>query len=118
MIQERDRYRSDLKEVSDAREKLDKEKRKFIYIMNERVDQLEKTINIKNAEIETLKGDLSKVEKQYENMRTERDRLKVKIIKMKNRRLKTDIEEKMCKKCAKEYTENENFNWSCRTHPS
>lgn len=37
---------------------------------------------------------------------------------MKNRRIKTDIEEKMCKKCKNEYTEKENFNWSCRTHQS
>lgn len=37
---------------------------------------------------------------------------------MKNRRLKTDIEEKMCKKCKLEYVEKENYNWSCRTHSS
>ena len=45
----------------------------------------------------------------------EREKIKQKIIKMKKRR-NVDFNQKICKKCGKEYLETENFNWSCRTH--
>ena len=48
----------------------------------------------------------------------ERDNLKDRIQKMKNKRLRVDINQKICKKCGKDFLENENYNWSCRTHPS
>jgi hypothetical protein len=44
--------------------------------------------------------------------------MKDRITKMKARRGKMDVDLKICKKCAKEYNEKENFNWSCRTHKS
>jgi hypothetical protein len=44
--------------------------------------------------------------------------MKDRITKLKTRRGKNDMDLKMCKKCSKEYSEKENFNWSCRTHKS
>ena len=29
-----------------------------------------------------------------------------------------NIDKKICKRCTEEFVEKENFNWSCRTHPS
>ena len=51
IIFERDRYRIDLYEVTKARDIIEKEKKKFAKIMNERVDNLEKQIAIRNVEI-------------------------------------------------------------------
>jgi len=44
--------------------------------------------------------------------------MKDRIVKLKARRGKLDVDLKICKKCSKEYSEKENFNWSCRTHKS
>ena len=46
----------------------------------------------------------------------ERDKLKQRIQKLKNRRFRMEDNQKICKKCGKEYLEKENYNWSCRTH--
>lgn len=43
-----------------------------------------------------------------------RDRIK----KLKLKRGKYDVSQKVCKNCGKDYNEKENFNWSCRTHRS
>ena len=49
-------------------------------------------------------------------MGQERDKMKIRIQKLKNRKGKVDQGIKMCKNCGREYHEKENFNWSCRTH--
>jgi len=43
--------------------------------------------------------------------------LKKRIDKMKSNSYRT-VDIKICRKCHKEYNENANFNWSCRTHQS
>jgi hypothetical protein len=48
----------------------------------------------------------------------ERDKMKQRITKLKNKRFKIEDNQKICKKCGKEYLDNENYNWSCRTHLS
>ena len=48
----------------------------------------------------------------------ERDKMKQRFLKLKNRRFRIDQNQKICKKCGKEYLEKENYNWSCRTHQS
>ena len=61
---------------------------------------------------------MQKIDKLYKTMRAERDKLKTKIIRMKNRKLKVVVNQKLCRNCRREYLESENFNWSCRTHQS
>ncbi len=39
----------------------------------------------------------------------------MKIMKLRKRR-NIDFNQKICKNCGKEYLENDNYNWSCRTH--
>jgi hypothetical protein len=46
----------------------------------------------------------------------EREKMKIRIHKLKNRKGKIDYGIKMCRNCGKEFPEKENFNWSCRTH--
>jgi len=42
--------------------------------------------------------------------------MKVRIQKIKNRKGRVDHGIKMCRSCGREFHENQNFNWSCRTH--
>ena len=44
--------------------------------------------------------------------------MKQRITKLKNRRFRAEDNQKICKKCGKEYLEKENYYWSCRTHQS
>ena len=49
-------------------------------------------------------------------MKIEIEKMKQRIIKIKNRKGKIDLGIKQCKVCHKEYDEKTNFRWSCRTH--
>ena len=56
-----------------------------------------------------------KQDKQIKSLQNERDKMRIRITRLKNRRT-FNINQKICKLCGKEYLEKENFNWSCRTH--
>lgn len=56
--------------------------------------------------------------KREKEMAAEREKMKFRIIKLKQRKGKIDLGIKICKICNKEYNEKENFNWSCRSHQS
>ena len=71
----------------------------------------EKAIKKRDEKIE----ETAKLQKQLDQLQNERDKLKNKILKLKRRR-NVDFNQKICKLCGREYLENENFNWSCRTH--
>lgn len=64
------------------------------------------------------KGDLDRATKVSRQALMENIKLKQRIQKLKNKRFRIEDNQKICKKCGKEYLEKENFNWSCRTHTS
>ena len=45
-------------------------------------------------------------------------KLRQRIQRIKNKRFRIEDNQKICKKCTREYLEKENFNWSCKTHQS
>ena len=45
-------------------------------------------------------------------------KMKEKLDRLKQHKFRVNVEFKICKNCGREYTEKENFNWSCRTHSS
>jgi hypothetical protein len=47
-------------------------------------------------------------------LKVEREKMKNRIIRIKNRKGKVDLGQKLCKNCSKEYDEKDNLNWSCR----
>lgn len=49
-------------------------------------------------------------------MVVEREKMKEQIRKLKSRKGKFDIAQKVCKNCNRDYIETENYNWSCRIH--
>ena len=57
-----------------------------------------------------------KFEKQCKDLLSERDKMKQRFIKLKNRKGKVDLGIKTCMKCNNEFREKENFNWSCKQH--
>jgi hypothetical protein len=58
------------------------------------------------------------LEKEKKDLMVERDKMKDRIKRLKMKRGKFDIAEKVCKNCSKDFLESENFNWSCRIHRS
>ena len=57
-----------------------------------------------------------KFEKQCKDLLNERDKMKQRFVKLKNRKGKVDLGIKTCAKCNNEFREKENFNWSCKQH--
>jgi hypothetical protein len=51
-------------------------------------------------------------------MSVEREQMKRSIVKLLQRKGNFDNSIKVCRNCSKEYSEKENFNWSCRVHQS
>ena len=100
MLTERDKYLNQVRQLVTSWNKLQDDKKNYIRSTNDRIEQLEKNLAVKEKSLELVKEELQKMTKISENFWVEWDRLKLKIIKMKNRRIKTtNIEEKMCKKC-------------------
>ena len=86
--------------------------------MKEKLNQQEKDNKDLTADLEKTKEDLERTIKQSKQLQMERDKMKQRITKLKNRRFRIEDNQKICKKCGKEYLEKENYNWSCRTHQS
>jgi hypothetical protein len=72
----------------------------------------------KIIEIAKLQGDLEKNLKSSKLLMDENLKLRQRIQRIKNKRFRIEDNQKICKKCTREYLEKENFNWSCKTHQS
>ena len=79
---------------------------------------MEKDLKDKQVELDKWIEDFLRMEKQNKQLLMEREKMKQRFLKLKNRRFRIDQNQKICKKCGKEYLEKENYNWSCRTHQS
>jgi len=58
------------------------------------------------------------LEREKKNLIAEREKMRDRLKKLKQRKGKFDVAQKTCKNCGKDFIEKENFNWSCRTHRS
>ena len=67
-------------------------------------------------EKEKLKNELEKSNKKSNLLFDENLKLRQRIQRIKNKRFRIEDNQKICKKCTREYLEKENFNWSCKTH--
>lgn len=114
----KDQYADDCKELSDAKNKI--EKQMFIQAVNakETSSKLHSQLMKANADLEEKVNELMKLEKMWADLKQENQRQKQRIQKLKSRKGRMDVGFKQCKKCQKEYTEKENFKWVCRTHQS
>ena len=58
------------------------------------------------------------LQKSCKQLVMDKEKSKARIQKLIQRKGKFDSGLQTCKKCSKEFNENENYNWSCRTHQS
>ena len=99
------------------KKKLVEDKEKFAILAKERINQQENELKDLRKQKEELTEDTQRAEKQINVLNNEREKMRIKIGKLKRRR-NVDLNQKICKNCGLEYLEPENFNWSCRTHRS
>ena len=116
ILHERDKLRRDLKDMANARTAAIAERDDEARKSREQVAMRDKEVKDLREEMQRATDELQRMEKQFKSMRAERDKLKHKIVRIKNRKLKVDVNQKLCRNCRREYLETENFNWSCRTH--
>jgi len=83
-----------------------------------RVMELDRDMKQKGEELNETSEDKLLLEKEKKHLIAEREKMKDRIKKLKSRKGKFDIAQKICKSCGKDYIEKENFNWSCRVHRS
>ena len=117
-IRERDVYRDDLKEVVDLKKKLENKSNFDNKQLREEIQRLHQEIKKLTENLDKAIDDYVNAQKTLKTMVSEREKMKVRINKLKNRKGKVDQGIKMCRNCGKEFHEKENFHWSCRTHRS
>ena len=95
-------------------------KEKFITTEQFRIRILaaEKNLKEMTEKFTTTDNELKRVEKINALLTEEKNKMKERMTKLKARRGKGAEDFKICKRCGKDYSERENYNWSCKTHKS
>lgn len=118
-LYDRDQIRADFAEMSRLRLETKEERDRIAAAAKEQIALLNAKYDKASDELETEKLEAIKLQKQFEDLIDEHEKLRQK---MKQNRLKRkqygEMEEKICMKCQKIFQDSENFNWSCRTHKS
>ena len=118
-IFERDQIRTDFSEMTKMRQEIKEERDRIAAAAKEQLAFLNTKCDKACEELETEKLESVKLQKQFEDLIDEHEKLRMKL---KQNRLKRkqygETEEKICMKCQKMFRDTENFNWSCRTHKS
>ncbi len=83
-----------------------------------KINQLEREIKKRQEQIDENLGNILELDQSNKMLLEDREKLKERILKLKSRRGRFDLATKICNNCKKDYKDNENFNWSCRTHQS
>lgn len=118
LMADNDRFKQDLKDIVDLKAKMEREKA-FIQAQNkETILALRERINKLTIDVEKFQAENGMMVKNCRVMKLEVEKMRQRIVKIKNRKGKVDMGIKSCRNCGKEYTEKDNFKWSCRTHQS
>lgn len=98
LIEERDGLRIDMRDIARARTNLIIEKTAYAQITNQKLTELENSLKKKNQIVESKHEEFLEVKKLMRGTTNERDKLKERIQKLKNKRLRVDVNQKLCKK--------------------
>lgn len=117
IVHERDFIKDDYYKTAILRDEITSQKeimsKRYVDKINTLTRQLEEAIEQKeNNKVEQLK-----FEKRYKELSEEYMKLRQRM-KMYKFSSANQAEDKICKNCSKLYYETENYNWSCRVHPS
>ena len=82
----------------------------------QKIEKLEKDLKSKTEQCEKAIDDFAKIDKQCKKLQDEGVKMKARITKLISRKGKFDSGLKTCKNCGRDYSEKENFNWSCTQH--
>jgi len=119
LIEQRDSLTAELAESVQIRGEIKEERDKVAKITKERVSQLQARIVFLEEENSKHMEALSKSEKRTKDLADEYEKLRLKLKQFRQKRKQYgEQDEKVCRLCQKMFVESENYNWSCRTHPS
>jgi hypothetical protein len=119
LIEQRDSLTAELKESVQFRGEMKEERDKLTKIAKERVSLLQSRISFLEEENTKHIESLLKSEKRTKDLADEYEKLRLKLKQFRQKRKQYgEQDEKVCKYCQKMFVESENYNWSCRTHPS
>jgi len=115
-IAERDVFSTDCRTMSELRSELKSQMEKFSLSAKERINTLSAHNKDLLTEQERLNGELAKMTKNYKDLLSEHDKFRQKVKTLSKQT--GNAETVMCRNCQKLYTDNDNFNWSCKIHLS
>jgi hypothetical protein len=118
LTHDRDEFRSDTKDLSEKSTFLERQKFQFNLAFKTKFGRMTDKLKKADEEIVKLIDKNIIAERNNKFITEEKEKLKLRITKIMARKGKFESLNKTCKKCAKEYKEKENFNWSCRMHQS
>ena len=113
---EKEMLMTELLDLSEMRSDLRNKKSKLVKDFKEQFSLMQKNVSISLGEKETYKQRYLELDKKYQDLVEEFKKFRQKV-KEKYSLIRVN-EEKFCKNCQKIYDESDNFNWSCRIHPS
>lgn len=95
------------------------EKSRLAKLAKDRIQSLQKSLQVQEDECSKLKLDSAKQEKRFQDLSLEFGKIRSKMAQYRQRRKAYgESEERICRNCQKVYIDGENFNWSCRIHQS
>eukprot|EP00347_Sterkiella_histriomuscorum_P014023 403362455 len=106
-----------LQQAQTSNKRLMDQREKIQLVLRESTQKLQKERDQAQLERNEKIEELSRLTKQMQVLITEREKFKVKLLKLKKRK-NIDFNQKTCRNCGQDFVELENYNWSCRTHRS
>ena len=104
------------KSLSDSCLRTQKAKDKMSIELTARLVNLEKNLAKCKQQKDALFDKWQRLDSQYKLVLKEKDKLKSKLVRLQNVKKQAANVLKTCVNCKEEFSEKENFNWSCRTH--
>ncbi|CAI2380348.1 unnamed protein product [Moneuplotes crassus] len=106
---------SKLESMNEARKKANEEKTKFLKDSKNSINNLEQDLKKVRAENREQKEEIASLKKTIKVEIEEKNLLRNRINDMKSKR-NINLKKKICYKCNQDFSEKENFKWSCVTH--
>ena len=118
-LQQVDSLHSQNSEIAHLRNESLEEKSRLAKLAKDRIQSLQKSLQLLEDECTKLKSDSEKQEKRFQDLSIEFGKIRSKMAQYRQRRKAYgEAEERICRNCQKVYIDSENFNWSCRIHQS